>query len=55
MARTIERFTAEQDKSGGGYCHDGDFIGWRRRLLGINRTTLLSRMKTLGIDPKQYA
>ena len=23
--------------------------------LGINRTTLLSRMKKLGLNPKQYA
>ena len=23
--------------------------------MGINRTTLLSRMKKLGIDPRQYA
>jgi formate hydrogenlyase transcriptional activator len=23
--------------------------------LGINRTTLLARMKKLGIDPRQYA
>jgi hypothetical protein len=55
VARTIERFTAEQGKSGGGYCLNGDFIGWRRRVLGINRTTLLSRMKKPGINPKQYA
>jgi hypothetical protein len=23
--------------------------------MGINRTTLISRMKKLGIDPRQYA
>ena len=27
----------------------------RRRVLGINRTTLLSRMKKLGINPKQFS
>jgi len=28
---------------------------WAAACMGINRSTLISRMKKLGIDPRQYA
>jgi DNA-binding NtrC family response regulator len=31
------------------------FWGSTAARMGINRTTLISRMKKLGIDPRQYA